>query len=155
MINLDKVYTDSKGLEFVNRILVNSLDLNSYSSIIDPCAGEGAFKTIIPVTQQYDISPDSKDIIKSNFFDINLEFDINRLMICSPPFGDDRGYKFLNHASKMGSCVAAIVSRKIEAENFIDGFDLIKKKEFKDKCFNKNGIDIELKHLFCIWVKRV
>lgn len=154
MINLDKVYTNSNGLRIIKKALNETLDLSFYSSIIDPCAGRGEFKSILPITKQYDIYPENKDIIKSDFFDINLEFSYKRIIICSPPFGDDKGKKFLNHASKMAYCIASIISKDIEPDIFIDGFKLIKTVKFKDKCFNKNGIDIKLNHYFCIWIKK-
>lgn len=149
----DKVYTNNKGLKIIKDFISKNIDLSLYNDIIDPCAGQGQFSTIIELTKQYDIEPERECVIKKDFFDVKLKYSDDRLIICSPPFMDDYGEKFLDHCSKMSSSVIAIVSKKIDHSNFIKGFKLVNKVVFKDKCFTKNNNDIKLEHFLCLWCK--
>lgn len=154
-INLDKIYTNQNGLSLIRQSINDFIDFSAFEEIIDPCAGAGQFKTAIKeITHQYDIEPETSDIIKQDFFKLNLE-PKNRLIICSPPFGKNfyTGRKFLNKCSTNSTAIASIVSGKIELENLIYGFKLIFSKKFEGKCFTREGVDIELPHKFCIWIK--
>ena len=154
--NLDKVYTNNKGLKLIKEEVHKHINIDEYYEIIDPCAGNGAFKTILPVTKQYDIEPDSGDIEKLDFFDLKLKYS-DRLIVCSPPFGKDfeLGKRFLEHASKMANTIVAIVSKKANLSELLPSYDLLSSKVFEGKCFTKNGEDIELKHILCIFHKIV
>lgn len=155
----DKVYTNEKGLSIIKKFINNNLHINEFNEIVDPCAGSGEFSTVIPVTHQFDIEPDSKNIIKMDFFDLDLDVDSNenRLIVCSPPFGVnfDLGSIFLHKASKQCNTLLSIVPSYIDVENLLDGFVLIAKKYFIGECFIKDGKAVELKHIICIWRKRI
>ena len=154
-MNLDKVYTNKRGLKMIKQALEENVNYKDFNQIIDPCAGSGEFKTILPVTHQYDIEPDSDNIIKKDFFKLQLNKNVERLIICSPPFGNDleKGKRFLLRASQFSTTIGSIVSKNVEHESLIPNFKLIFKEQFKGKCFIKDGKDIDLNHYFCIWTK--
>lgn len=150
----DKVYTNFKGLYTIKKTVEELFDLSFFTEIIDPSAGSGQFKSILPITKQYDILPENDDIVKQNFFELDLEYHSKRMIATSPPFGNDRAKKFLNHCSKSCSVLIAITSNKIDHENFISGFTLISNKQFEPFSFIKNKKCLDLKHCLSVWVKK-
>ena len=90
------------------------MDLSSYSLIVEPSAGTGAF--LVPLRNSskniisMDIDPKEKSITKKDFFDYLPERS-NILVIGNPPFGKNSSLaiRFINHAAHFADTIAFIL----------------------------------------------
>jgi 16S rRNA A1518/A1519 N6-dimethyltransferase RsmA/KsgA/DIM1 with predicted DNA glycosylase/AP lyase activity len=85
-VELDKFYTK----ESIAKKCIDSIDIDSYDLIIEPSAGGGSFFNNIDSLNKIglDLLPESKDIIKQDWFDYKIDNKYkNVLVIGNPPFG--------------------------------------------------------------------
>lgn len=76
------------------KLILNSLDLYNFSTIIEPSAGAGAFSNTIRemgfTCLAYDIKPDALDIIKADFLKTTFSWhweEGKTLVVGNPPYG--------------------------------------------------------------------
>jgi hypothetical protein len=159
---LDKFYT-SPSYSKICIDKVFKIRKETWGLIVEPSAGNGSFLHQIP--QKYDkigldISPESLDIVKQDFFDYippKKEGDI--LVLGNPPFGRNSSLaiKFFNHSAKWGDVIAFIIPRtfrKVSVQNKLNEmFHLVYDEDTPNKssCFNP---PMMAKCCFQIWEKR-
>lgn len=113
----DKIYTKPE----IAAQLLKELDLYSYSLVVEPSAGNGAFSNLISNCTALDIEPENEKIIKQDFFTF-IPKQSNVLVIGNPPFGEQStlAIKFFNHAAEFASTIAFILPksfRKVSVQN--------------------------------------
>ena len=107
---LEQYYTKPEIAQYC----VSLMDLSSYSLIVEPSAGTGAF--LVPLRNSskniisMDIDPKEKSITKKDFFDYLPERS-NILVIGNPPFGKNSSLaiRFINHAAHFADTIAFIL----------------------------------------------
>ena len=110
----DKYYTDrTKALQCITEVF-QRYPCESFSTIIDPGAGNGSFFTQIEHNNidAIDIIPEHERIQRMDFLDYFPRLnDMNALTIGNPPFGERCSLliKFFNHSAKFSRVIAFIV----------------------------------------------
>lgn len=82
-LGIDKFYTKP---EVAKKCIELVPDLNSYSLIVEPSAGNGSFSSQLDCLA-YDIEPESEDIIQQDWLQIEPFKEESLLIIGNPPFG--------------------------------------------------------------------
>lgn len=154
--NLDKFYTN-QGI--VNHIL-KTLNLDEYETIIEPSAGDGSFSSKIEKCIAYDISPESQNIIKADF--LELELDTNpstTLILGNPPFGKQSSLalKFIKKSCLHADTVAFILPKSFKKKSYKDRIPLthtcIFEEDLPNNAFLVNGEEYAVPTVFQIWKK--
>jgi hypothetical protein len=126
----DRFYTKDN----IAKQCVEYLDLNTFSKIVEPSAGGGAFvRALNNKCEAYDLSVDTpwkhKDFLTTFFEEKNI------LFIGNPPFGKQGtlAIKFINHAARFGDTVAFILPNSFAKESMLKRLDktLILKNVYK------------------------
>lgn len=106
--NLDKFYTKKE----IAKKLIQEIDIKNFDIIIEPSAGNGSFSDEINNCIAYDIEPENENIIKKDFFEVEIDIkNKNTLIIGNPPFGK-RSYlakKFIKKSIDIGSDTIAFI----------------------------------------------
>lgn len=113
----DKFYTNPK----IAKECLNLLDLNSYDTIIEPSAGNGAFSSQINNVVALDINPEDDTILKQDWFTFvhTRDDDKKVLVVGNPPFGiqNNLAVNFINHAALFADTVAFILPLSFKKES--------------------------------------
>jgi hypothetical protein len=135
--NLDKFYTSPK---LANELL-SAVDINSFGTVVEPSAGNGAVSKLINNCIAYDISPDDDSIIKQDYLKIHTQFKCKTLVIGNPPFGKagKLAKQFINHSFKLGANTVAFILPK--AATLGIKHKLIYYKEIQSALFYDDGKD--------------
>jgi hypothetical protein len=152
---LDKFYTKSA----VAKACIDISDIFSYSVIIEPAAGAGAFSNQLPNCIALDLDPDNPSVTKQDWFTFERERhnDEKVLVIGNPPFGQQNSLAvdFINHAAKFADRVAFIVPisfKKASVQNRLDkNLHLTYEEMLPENSFTLDGRDYDVKCLFQIW----
>lgn len=127
-LHLDKYYTPNDIVDECIKLTYNIIGIENITEIIEPSAGNGAFSNKIKDCIAYDIEPDSDNIIKQNFLELNLEHKKGRLIIGNPPYGSrlNLAKSFCNKSFEMADYVAFILPiSQLNNIQSIYKFDLI------------------------------
>ena len=157
---LDKFYTKVAVAESC----LSVLELNSYSRVIEPSAGAGAFSNFlqanlcIPVLA-FDLAPESPGVMKQDWFEYSDKTASPTLVVGNPPFGQQcsLALRFINHAFEVvgAQTVAFILPRsfrKASVQKRIFSFaKLVNDVEIKANSFELNGADYNLNTVFQVW----
>ena len=110
-VNLDKYYTPIELAKYCIDKTYEIIGKENISEVIEPSAGCGNFSLQIPNCIAYDIEPEHENIIKQDFFEINLPYKEGRLIIGNPPYGKGGRLtiQFFNHSVKMAEYIAFIL----------------------------------------------
>jgi hypothetical protein len=157
---LDKFYTK----DYIAINLIRFINLNKYDLIIEPSAGGGSFSRNIDSDKllAFDLLPESKEIIKKDWFDYKIpEDNKNVLIIGNPPFGtrNDLSKAFIQHgvSFKNVTTIAFVlpnVFKKHTNQKVIPkGWRLAKIVEIEKNGFTLNGEDYNVPCSFFIWTK--
>ncbi len=152
---LDKFYTKDS----VAKSCIEVSDISSYSVIIEPAAGAGAFSNQLPNCIALDLDPDSPGVIKQDWFTFERERNDEDkvLVIGNPPFGQQNSLAvdFINHAAKFADRVAFIVPisfKKASVQNRLDkNLHLTYEEMLPENSFTLDSRDYDVKCLFQIW----
>lgn len=155
--SLDKFYTKPEIAKF----LIDKCKIKSYTTIIEPSAGSGAFSSQISDCVAYDLEPESAGIIKQDWFNYKHvpQKDEKVLVIGNPPFGQQNSLAvaFINHSASFADTVAFILPASFKKESVqarIDkSFALIHEECLPKNSFTLNGNDYDVKCVFQIWKK--
>lgn len=97
----DKFYTKRE----VVKNLLKYINFSKYDLIIEPSAGDGSFSDLIRSAGikilSLDISPESENIIQQDWFEYQVPFEMNKVLIIgNPPFGVNNNLSkaFIKHA---------------------------------------------------------
>ena len=121
----DQYYTK----ESVAQLCIDALpfDLNSFSQIIEPSAGRGDFYRLLPqdISVGVDLDPKTDDLVKSDFFDIDVRVKGPVLTIGNPPFGKNSklAYEFFQQSARYSDCIAFIVPKTFRKPSMINRLD--------------------------------
>lgn len=110
-IELDKYYTEKSVALKCIQYFKDNLDFVP-SEWLDPCAGDGAFSSLIPNCISFDIDPDSSNIMRLDFLkECSLEYKERRVIVTNPPFGDrlNTARKFLHKSLEISDIVGFIL----------------------------------------------
>jgi hypothetical protein len=127
-INYDKYYTPVEIAKYCIDKTYKIIHKNNITEIIEPSAGNGSFSTQIKNCIAYDIEPESDNIIKQDFFKLNLEYKKGRLFIGNPPYGfrNNLALKFYKTCVKFGDYISFILPASQYKNNYqMYEFDLI------------------------------
>lgn len=151
----NKYYTPEWLIEkMVNKIKELNIEI---SEILEPSAGDGRFIPYLKKLNEnviaYDIEPDSEEVIKQDFFELDIKYKKGRIVVGNPPFGI-RGNlyrKFINKSTQIADYVVFILP-KIQYNNNLQGrkrssliysedlrstsFDTIDGEHIVDVCLN-------------------
>lgn len=158
---LDKFFTNDN---IVSQCLLN-IDLSSYHTIIDPCAGNGAFSDKIPYCLAFDILPDKNGIEQKDFFALDYTgFQRPVLCISNPPFGvqNNLAVRFFNKAAEFADTIAFILPKSFKKtsvqEKLNPYFHLVFEEDLPAFSFNlfQNGVQVpyDVPTVFQIWDRR-
>lgn len=154
---LDKFYTKTEVAEK----LINAVDINNYSSIIEPSAGNGSFSKQINNCSAIDIEPESEEITKQDFFDFNgnnLKGPV--LVIGNPPFGRNGSLAlaFIKKASEFADTIAFILPKSFKKQSFYDkiplNFWLEKQIDLEDNSFMYEEQEVLIPCVFQVYVRK-
>lgn len=153
----DKFYTNPE----ISKMCIDMIDISGFDIIIEPSAGNGSFSKQINGCIAYDLVPESEEIIKQDFFELDVDDLIgkNVLTIGNPPFGVQNNLviKFFNKAAEYSSVIAFILPKsfmKSSVQNKLDlRFHLDKYVELPKNSFLLNGETYDVPCVFQIWKK--
>lgn len=151
---LDKFYTKPT----IAKWCIDKIDLAEYQTIIEPSAGNGAFSNQIENVLAFDLHPESKNIIKQNWFDYkNTRSPDKTLIIGNPPFGQQNNLaiKFINHAAEFADTIAFILPKSFMKESIQDkidlNFHLEEEYQLPKNSFLLNDEPVDVPCVFQIW----
>ena len=154
---LDKFYTKPE----VAKKFIDKCKVESYTTIIEPSAGSGAFSNQIRNCIAYDLEPESEGIIKQDWFQYEhkAQKDEKVLVIGNPPFGQQNSLAvaFINHSATFADTVAFILPISFKKESVqarvAKNFTLTYEEVLPNNSFTLNGKDYDVKCIFQIWEK--
>lgn len=163
MSSLDKFYTK----ESIAKGCVNELEelfsLDTFSTIIEPSAGDGSFIKSLPQrTIALDIEPEADGIIQQDWFEYKEKHEKPLLIIGNPPFGkrSSLAKDFVKHSVKLGADVIAFILpstfKKLSNQSatvFPSSYKLIDIYDLPKDSFLENGKDYGVTCSFFIWAK--
>lgn len=154
---LDKFYTKPE----IAKDFIDKCNIQSYTTIIEPSAGSGAFSNQISDCVAYDLEPESAGIIKQDWFKYNhvSKKDEKVLVIGNPPFGQQNSLAvaFINHSASFADTVAFILPISFKKESVQSRVDknliLVYEEILPKNSFTLDGKDYDVKCVFQIWRK--
>jgi len=157
---LDKFYTKAH----VAKDCLDILDLNSYSRIIEPSAGAGAFSNQLKTNPRlsvlaFDLAPEHSSVLQQDWFDYTIKTPSPTLVVGNPPFGQQcsLALRFINHAFEVvgAQTVAFILPRSFRKASvqgrIFSHSTLVKDVEIGENSFELNGSDYNLNAVFQVW----
>ena len=161
----EKYYT---SLAVVEKLLVSYnkiIERNDTDLWIEPSAGNGSFTSYLGDRNlvAYDIAPEADNIIKHDFFDLNLDiWSIPLHFIGNPPFGRQSSIaiQFIKRitACEKTKSLAFILPKSFKKDSMKRYFPLnyhLEHEEDVDKDgFTMDGTNIDVPCVFQIWIKK-
>ena len=151
---LDKYYTSQEVVDKCWEVLINTINLEDVSEIIESSAGNGAWLDKIKTTgipfKAYDIAPEHEDVIEQDFLELSIDYKIGRLIGFNFPFGNRNvlSRKFYNKSVGIADYICSIQPiSQLNNTNSMYYFDLIKSIDLGKTLFT----DRELHCCFNIW----
>lgn len=155
--SLDKFYTKPK----IAKDLIDKCDVVSFTKIIEPSAGSGAFSNQIANCVAYDLKPESVGIRKQNWLEYlhEKQEDEKVLVIGNPPFGQQNSLAiaFMNHSASFADTIAFVLPISFKKESIQarvnKNFSLVYEEVLPKNSFTLDGKDYDVKCVFQIWKK--
>lgn len=158
----EQFFTDpalaGRCVEYVDSVL----PLDSFATLVEPGAGDGAFLRLLPVDRRVgiDLDPRADGVRRADFLTWQPPQNRGRtLTIGNPPFGQRAAlaFAFLHHACSYSDAVAFILPRSFNKYTFqnrvhpsfhhVGGFEC---EEFRDAC----GRAVTVRTVFQVWERR-
>jgi hypothetical protein len=144
-------------VDFVSR----SFPLDSFDSIVEPSAGDGAFLNLLPKVKRIgvDIAPQSSEVVQANFLEWEPRSTGRVLVIGNPPFGAraSLAMKFIEHAATFADVIAFILPMSFNKYTFTNrvplNFHLVDAMNISDQ-FSLEGQAVPVNTVFQVWQKR-
>jgi len=164
-IKTDVFYTHPDIAELCIKELLQVININVYSVIIEPSAGTGSFSNYFHEhkynLQAYDINPQASYIQKADFFTVKLDqFQGLILFIGNPPFGRQSSLakKFISHCASIGQTIAFILPKSFKKESqqkcFPKTFHLIRQMDIPSNAFLIENKSHDVPCVFQIWDRK-
>jgi predicted RNA methylase len=153
--SLDKFYTKP---EIAHELLQN-LNLQSFTEIIEPSAGSGAFANLITDCIAYDLEPEAEGIIQADWFTVSRSKDEGSkiLVVGNPPFGQQNSLavSFINHAAQFADTIAFVLPlsfMKVGVQKRLNkNLHLVKHVILPKNSFTLHGAGMNIPCVFQIW----
>jgi len=109
-IENDKYYTPIEISKYCIDKTLEIIDNQNITDIIEPSAGNGSFSNQLICTS-YDIEPESENIIKQDYLQLNIPYKKGRLIIGNPPYGTKMHLviKFFKKSIEIGDYISFIL----------------------------------------------
>lgn len=143
--------------------LAERVDLGSFSYVLEPSAGAGAFVRALPAGWRVvaiDLEPRAEGISREDFFRFEPPcFEPSVLVIGNPPFGQRGGLamRFVDRAMEFASVVAFILPRSFKKHTFLNRinrhFHLLGSFDCEDFVL-PDGEPVSVKCVFQVWQKQ-
>ena len=139
---------------------LNTLNLSSYSTVIEPSAGNGSFSNLIPNCIAYDILPDCDGIHNQDYLTLDTTSLTNTIVIGNPPFGRNSSLakKFIKKSCTYADAIAFILPKSFKKESMQSAFDgtfhLVKSMDLPQKSFEIEGESYDVPCVFQLWERR-
>lgn len=161
--NNEQYYTNGDVADLCVQYTNNVFDLESFSYIIEPSAGTGAFLT--PLQQydckvlSYDIDPKHSSILQMDY----LKTDIspgNILVIGNPPFGRQSSLakQFIKHSCKFARVIAFILPKSFKKPSMYNAFHCnfhnVYTQDLENDSFIYRNQSYDVPCVFQIWERR-
>jgi hypothetical protein len=155
----DKFYTKPE----IAKYFIAKSDVASFTAIIEPSAGNGAFSNQIENCIALDLKPEAVGIEEQDWLAYvhpTKKKEERVLVIGNPPFGQQNNLAigFINHAVKFADRVAFILPISFKKDSLHDRIDssmhLVYEEDVPKDSFTFNGIDYDVKCVFQIWDKK-
>lgn len=142
-LHLDKYYTSKELAKHCIEIAYKIIGKENITEIIEPSAGNGSFSCQINNCIAYDIEPDSDNIIKQDFLDLNIEYKKGRLFMGNPPYGARNvlSVQFYKKSSMLGDYIAFIlpISQYKNNQQMYE-FDLIYSEDLGKQTYSERQV---------------
>ena len=159
-MNLDQFYTKIGVAEKYYEVTKTIIDIDSYTTLLEPSAGTGSFYKLLDKKRRIgiDLEPKCEGVKQMDFLEYEPDHSKQYLVIGNPPFGrvSSTAIKFFNKAAEFAHAIAFIVPRtfkRISVQNKLHrNFHLIFNDDIplKPCAFTPN---MNAKCCFQIWVK--
>ncbi len=152
---LDKFYTKQD----VAQRLIAFVDPESYTQVIEPSAGAGAFSKQIRFCLAFDLEPEDASIVQQDWFEYAQVRNVNErvLVIGNPPFGQKHSLavKFVNHSAGFADTIAFILPKSFMKESVqktLNPFLHLRLNMVLEKnIFLLDGVDMNVPSVFQVW----
>ena len=127
----DKYYTPVDVAEKCISTAYDIIGKENISDIIEPSAGCGNFSLQLNC-KAFDISPEHESIIKQDYLELDISYQVGRLIIGNPPFGEKMylAQQFYKKSVLIGDYIAFILPiSQLNNTNSLYEFDLIFSKD--------------------------
>jgi hypothetical protein len=140
--------------------LIKDINFESYSTVIEPSAGNGSFSNNINHKNliALDILPENENIVKMNWFDFSYKKEGKILVIGNPPFGVQCNLviEFFKKCYEIQADTIAFILpksfKKGSLKNKINlNYHLIKEVDIDDNSFMLEGEDYSVPCIFQVW----
>ncbi len=148
-IELDKYYTNDELAKYCVEKTIEIIGDENITEFLEPSAGSGVFlKYLNKPYLAYDIEPESEDIVKQDYLELELDYKQGRCIIGNPPFGSQMNLaqKFFKKSILIADYIGFILPiSQLHNNNSLYEFDLIHsvdlgKQTYSDRklhcCFN-------------------
>ena len=165
-ISLDKYYTHMAIAKYCYESLLSIAKLYNINTenytFLEPSAGNGSFFDLLPQQRRIgiDIEPESKEIIRQDFFDWRPKNKIKYITIGNPPFGlrSWLALSFINKAAEFSDLVGFILPMYFDSEGKgsakyrVKGLNLLHSEELPADIFH-NGKPVKINTVWQVWGK--
>jgi predicted RNA methylase len=159
---VDKYYTKIEIVKSCIELVKKYVIISKNDLIIEPSAGNGSFiseiKTLSNNYKFYDIDPQNKEIIKSDFLEYNNDDKFNKIhIIGNPPFGRQASsaIKFIKKSGSFAKSISFILPKSFKKDSMKKHFPLkyhlIYEIDLPEKSFLVNNIEYDVPCIFQIW----
>ena len=164
-IALDKFYTKPEVVDKCVEMLRNTLPEVFAETVIEPSAGSGVWMPHFPGIHAFDLAPEGPDIVKQDFFNLDLtQFEGPIHFVGNPPFGS-RADLVMGFMKKMSDNINTQSISLIIPATFGKGrsqyhkainskFHVIHTSDIQKNGFTIDGKDKNVNCVFQIWVRR-
>ena len=149
----DAYFTKQHIADYYSHIVLEKYGEVDY---IEPCAGAGAFMSVLPDVTGFDLIPKRDDIVEMDVF--NNTFTKEQVIVSNPPFGMSASLamKIFNHiASFEVKAICFIVPKsfkKNSTKNKLDShYHLTFEQDVIDNAFTVEGVNKNVPCVFQIW----
>lgn len=164
--NNEQYYTkDEVACKLVDKIC-EMYDLNSYTYVVEPSAGTGAF--VKPLVKRgltskllsYDIDPKYPNVKKQDFLTTVFSKHDKYIVIGNPPFGRQSclAKRFIKHCCTFAEVICFILPRSFKKTSMSNCFPLQFHKLYEidlvEKSFLFEGVEYSVPCVFQIWQKK-
>lgn len=162
---LDQYYTDpAYALYFWNQTH-RLLDLDTFDTFVEPCAGTGSFYNLMPANKRYgiDIDPQCNGVVQQDFMNWSIPvIPYGRVLtLTNPPFGRNSqgAIDFFQRSATFSTGIGMVLPRSFKKislqEKLNKSFHLVWEEDTPvDSFINNKGEFVDVKTVSQIWSRK-